>query len=94
MLLSLTVYLILGLIAMLVVLETFCELQQLKKLRKMFYLRKQKTEDQLNIVDHDHLSFASVSDHAASFREDKTELFPDDIVSGSPTATSNGSLER
>lgn len=78
---------------MLVVLETFCELQHLKKLRKMFYLRKQKTEDQLNIVDHDHLSFASVSDQAASFREDKTDMFPDDIVSASPT-TSNGPMDR
>lgn len=79
---------------MLVVLETFCELQQLKKLRKMFYLRKQKTEDQLNIVDHDHLSSPSVSDQAASFREDKTDMFPDDIVSASPTATSNGPMDR
>lgn len=79
---------------MLVVLETFCELQQLKKLRKMFYLRKQKTEDQLNIVDHDHLSFASVSDQAASIREDKTDMFPDDIVSASPTTTSNGPMDR
>ncbi|XP_073684624.1 potassium channel subfamily K member 1a [Garra rufa] len=91
--LGITLYLILGLIAMLVVLETFCELQQLKKLRKMFYLRKQKTEDQLNIVDHDHLSFASVSDQAASFREDKTDIFPDDIVSASPT-TANGPMDR
>ncbi len=78
---------------MLVVLETFCELQQMKKLRKMFYLRKQKTEDQLNIVDHDHLSFASVSDRAASFKEDKTDMFPDDMVSPSPTTTSNGSTD-
>ncbi|ROI81865.1 Potassium channel subfamily K member 1 [Anabarilius grahami] len=92
--LGITFYLILGLIAMLVVLETFCELQHLKKLRKIFYLKKQKTEDQLNIVDHDHLSFASVSDQAASFREDKTDLFPDDIVSTSPTATSNGPMDQ
>lgn len=88
-----TVYLILGLIAMLVVLETFCELQQMKKLRKMFYLRKQKTEDELNIVDHDHLSFASVSDQAASIKEDKSDLFPDDVINASPT-TSNGQMDR
>lgn len=88
-----TVYLILGLIAMLVVLETFCELQQMKKLRKMFYLRKQKTEDELNIVDHDHLSFASVSDQAASIKEDKNDLFPDDVINASPT-TSNGQMDR
>ncbi|XP_051529978.1 potassium channel subfamily K member 1-like [Myxocyprinus asiaticus] len=84
--LAITFYLILGLIAILVVLETFCELQQLKKLRKMFYTRKQKTEDQLNIVDHDHLSFASVSNQASSFREDKTDVFPE----ASPTATPSG----
>ncbi|TRY81597.1 hypothetical protein DNTS_035518 [Danionella cerebrum] len=87
--LGITLYLILGLIAMLVVLETFCELQQLKNLRKMFYLRKQKTEDRLNIVDHDHLSFTSVSDHASTFREDKTDGFPDAITTTSPSATLN-----
>uniref|UniRef100_A0A9J8B700 Potassium channel subfamily K member n=2 Tax=Cyprinus carpio TaxID=7962 RepID=A0A9J8B700_CYPCA len=92
--LGITFYLILGLIAMLVVLETFCELQQLKKLRKIFYVKKQKTEDQLNIVDHDHLSFASVSDQAASFRENKTDMFPGDIVSASPTTTSNEPMDR
>ncbi|XP_056124848.1 potassium channel subfamily K member 1a [Rhinichthys klamathensis goyatoka] len=92
--LGITFYLILGLIAMLVVLETFCELQQLKKLRKIFYIKKQKTEDQLNIVDHDHLSFASVSDPASSFREDKTDLFPDEMVSTSPTPTSNGPMDQ
>lgn len=91
--LGITFYLILGLIAMLVVLETFCELQQMKKLRKMFYLKKQKTEDELNIVDHDHLSFASVSDQAASIKEDKNDLFPDDVISASPT-TSNGQMDR
>lgn len=73
---GITVYLILGLIAMLVVLETMCELQQLKKLRKIFYLKKERSEDQLTIMDHDHL-FSSVSDHAASLREFKTDLSPD-----------------
>lgn len=91
--LSFSVYLILGLIAMLVVLETFCELQQMKKLRKMFYLKKQKTEDELNIVDHDHLSFASVSDQAASIKEDKSDPFPDDMINASPT-TPNGQMDR
>uniref|UniRef100_A0A3Q2XZZ6 Potassium channel subfamily K member n=1 Tax=Hippocampus comes TaxID=109280 RepID=A0A3Q2XZZ6_HIPCM len=57
--LAITLYLILGLIVMLVVLETFCELQQLKKLRKMFYLKKEKTRDCLAILEHDHLSFTS-----------------------------------
>ncbi|XP_066518783.1 potassium channel subfamily K member 1a [Hoplias malabaricus] len=88
--LGITIYLMLGLIAMLVVLETFCELQQLKKLRKMFYLKKERTEDQLNIVDHDHLSFSSVSDQAATFREYKADL----ITDTSPIAASDGSVIR
>ena len=78
------VYLLLGLIAMLVVLETFCELQQLKQLRKMFYLKKEKPQDRLAILEHDHLSFTSVSDHTTtSLREDKTEPYVDvpDLVS-------------
>ncbi|KAK1171023.1 hypothetical protein AOXY_G8006 [Acipenser oxyrinchus oxyrinchus] len=68
---GITFYLMLGLIAMLVVLETFCELQELKHFRKMFYLKKEKAEDCVHIIDHEHLSFSSVSDQAASLREDK-----------------------
>ncbi|XP_030630983.1 potassium channel subfamily K member 1a [Chanos chanos] len=90
--LAITLYLILGLVAMLVVLETFCELQQLKKLRKMFYVQRQKSEDQLSIVDHDHLSFSSVSDQAATMKEDKTELFLDSGVIASPIVPTDGSV--
>lgn len=68
-----SVYLILGLIVMLVVLETFCELQQLKQLRKMFYLKKEKPQDRLAILEHDHLSFTTVSKRAHN--EDKTHPF-------------------
>uniref|UniRef100_A0A8D0HPT9 Potassium two pore domain channel subfamily K member 1 n=1 Tax=Sphenodon punctatus TaxID=8508 RepID=A0A8D0HPT9_SPHPU len=64
-------YLLLGLIAMLVVLETFCELHELKKFRKMFYVKKDKEEDQVHIMEHDQLSFSSISDQAASMKEDK-----------------------
>ncbi|KAJ8359781.1 hypothetical protein SKAU_G00163060 [Synaphobranchus kaupii] len=81
---GITIYLLLGLIAVLVVLETFCELQQLKQLRKMFYLKKEKPQDRLTILDHDHLSFTSVSDQAASLREDKTEPYVDVPVLSSP----------
>ncbi|XP_061914312.1 potassium channel subfamily K member 1b [Entelurus aequoreus] len=70
--LGITVYLILGLIFMLVVLETFCELQQLKQLRKMFYLKKEKTQDRLAILEHDHLSFTLQSDKAHG---DKARMF-------------------
>lgn len=71
----LLVYLILGLIVMLVVLETFCELQQLKQLRKMFYLKKEKPQDRLAILEHDHLSFTTVSSGATAHNEDKTQPF-------------------
>lgn len=68
-----SVYLILGLIVMLVVLETFCELQQLKQLRKMFYVKKEKPQDRLAILEHDHLSFTTVSKRSLS--EDKGHHF-------------------
>ncbi|XP_056147861.1 potassium channel subfamily K member 1b [Lampris incognitus] len=70
---GITVYLILGLIVMLVVLETFCELQQLKQLRKMFYLKKEKPQDHLAILEHDHLSFTTVSDRSMPLHEEKTQ---------------------
>ena len=69
-----SVYLILGLIVMLVVLETFCELQQLKQLRKMFYLKKEKQTDRLAILEHDQLFFSSLSKEAAS-NEDNRQMF-------------------
>ncbi|MBN3320338.1 KCNK1 protein, partial [Atractosteus spatula] len=91
--LGITVYLLLGLIAMLVVLETFCELQQLKQFRKMFYLKREKPEDRVTILDHDHLSFSSVSDQAATLREEKiTEPFVD-VQPVLYTAT-DGSINR
>ncbi|XP_060795956.1 potassium channel subfamily K member 1a [Neoarius graeffei] len=74
---GITIYLLLGLIGMLVVLETLCELQQLKKLRKIFYLKKEKSEDQLTIMEHDHLSFTSMSDQGGPVRDYKTDLSPD-----------------
>lgn len=83
--LGITVYLILGLIVMLVVLETFCELQQLKQLRKMFYLKKEKPQDRLAILEHDHLSFTTVSKRATVPNEDK----PHSFVSVSTLASPN-----
>ncbi|XP_038617124.1 potassium channel subfamily K member 1 [Tachyglossus aculeatus] len=63
---GITCYLLLGLIAMLVVLETFCELHELKKFRKMFYVKKDKEEeDQVQILDHEQLSFSSVAGRVA-----------------------------
>ena len=62
---------------MLVVLETFCELQSMKNLRKMFYLKKEKPDDQLNIVDHDHLSFTTVCEQTTPVAEEKGDLVLD-----------------
>ncbi|KAL4612988.1 potassium channel subfamily K member 1-like [Arapaima gigas] len=84
---SITIYLLVGLVAMLVVLETFCELKQMKQLRKMFYLRKDKPEDQLVIINQDHLSFCSAVDSIATVQEDKI-----DVSAGAPEQPKNGLL--
>lgn len=82
---GITVYLLLGLVVMLVVLETFCELQQMKQLRKMFYLKKkQRPQDRLAILEHDQLSFTSTVVATPSY-EDKTRHFL-----GAPVLTSPG----
>ncbi|KAJ8794116.1 hypothetical protein J1605_019108 [Eschrichtius robustus] len=73
---GITCYLLLGLIAMLVVLETFCELHELKKFRKMFYVKKDKEEDQVHIIEHDQMSFSSIMDQAASVKEDQKQDEP------------------
>ncbi|XP_078255226.1 potassium channel subfamily K member 1-like [Rhinoraja longicauda] len=67
--LAITVYLMIGLTAVLVVLETFCELQKLKELKRIFYLKKDKPEDEIKILDHDQLSFPSVVDSVPIGRE-------------------------
>lgn len=72
---GITIYLILGLIVMLVMLETFCELQQLKQLRKMFYLKKEKPQDRMAILEHDHLSFTTVSDRNTGLSDEKSQGF-------------------
>ncbi|XP_008937345.1 PREDICTED: potassium channel subfamily K member 1-like [Merops nubicus] len=82
---GITCYLLLGLIAMLVVLETFCELHELKKFRKLFYVKKDKEEDQVNIMEHDQLSFSSISDQAASMKDDQKANEPF-VTSQSPTS--------
>lgn len=68
---GITCYLLLGLVAMLVVLETFCELSQMTTLRKMFYVKRKKYEDQENIAEQDELAFSSISDHTVSLKEDQ-----------------------
>nr|XP_003410946.1 potassium channel subfamily K member 1 [Loxodonta africana] len=89
---GITCYLILGLIAMLVVLETFCELRELKKFRKLFYVKKFKGEDQLHILEHDQLSFSSISDQAAGLKDDQKQNEP--FVATQLSAHSDGSANN
>ncbi|XP_048387913.2 potassium channel subfamily K member 1-like [Stegostoma tigrinum] len=67
--LGITAYLMFGLTAVLVALETFCELQKLKEFKRIFYLKKEKLEDERNILEHDHLSFPSVTDSVPITKE-------------------------
>lgn len=55
---ALPVYLLLGLVFVLVVLETCCELPQMRRLRQRFYKEKVRELDSetTNIIDRDHLS--------------------------------------
>ncbi|XP_074475927.1 potassium channel subfamily K member 1-like [Sebastes fasciatus] len=65
--LAITVYLLLGLVCVLVVLETCCELPQVRRLRQRFYQDKVRELDSetTNIIDQDHLSdqLSDPSDH-------------------------------
>ncbi|XP_053317171.1 potassium channel subfamily K member 1 [Spea bombifrons] len=70
---GITCYLLLGIVAMLVVLETFCELQSLKTFRKIFHVKRKKYEDQETIVEQDQLSFSSISAQAAFLKEEQKE---------------------
>ncbi|KAL7372382.1 hypothetical protein ABVT39_015259 [Epinephelus coioides] len=77
------IYLLLGLVFVLVVLETCCELPQMKRLRQRFYREKVRELDSetANIIDRDQLSdpvdhmtahqpvIPSVSEQAASLRQ-------------------------
>lgn len=87
-----TGYLLLGLIAMLVVLETFCELHELKKFRKMFYVKKDKDEDQVHIIEHDQLSFSSITDPAAGTKEEQKQNEP--FVAPSAPALTDGATSQ
>ena len=61
---------------MLVVMETFCELHELKKLRKLFYVKKDMVEDRVLIIELDLLSFSSIADQAAGPKEDRKQNEP------------------
>lgn len=56
--LAITVYLLLGLVFVLVVLETCCELPQIRRLKQRFYKDKVRELDSetTNIINQDHLS--------------------------------------
>nr|XP_046233665.1 potassium channel subfamily K member 1-like [Scatophagus argus] len=65
--LAITVYLLLGLVCVLVVLETCYELPQMKRFRRRFYRENVKELDSetANIIDRDHMSdqLSDPSDH-------------------------------
>nr|XP_014349148.1 PREDICTED: potassium channel subfamily K member 7 [Latimeria chalumnae] len=55
-------YIILGLIVMLLLLETFYELQEVHYIQKLFSLPKEKQEeDQLHVLQHDELALESTA---------------------------------
>ncbi|XP_075999656.1 potassium channel subfamily K member 1-like [Genypterus blacodes] len=96
--LAITVYLLLGLVSVLVVLETCYELPQMKRLRQRFYqenVRDLDCETSI-IIDHDLLSnptrftdppvIPSVSEQAASMRQDSKS------VSSTPHTPTSGSV--
>ncbi len=64
---ALPAYLLLGLVCVLVVLETCCELPQMRQLRQRFYKENVKELDSetTNIIDQDHMSdqLTDPSDH-------------------------------
>ncbi|XP_034050671.1 potassium channel subfamily K member 1-like [Thalassophryne amazonica] len=86
--LAITVYLLLGLMCILVVLETCCELPQMIRFRQKFYKESVRELDleTANIIDQDHLSspadqgrkplpaIPSVSQQAASLRQDRKPM--------------------
>ncbi|KAM4623825.1 potassium channel subfamily K member 1-like [Polymixia lowei] len=82
--LAITVYLLLGLVCVLVVLETCCELPQMRSLRQRFFREKTRDLDSetTTIISRDHMTdqltdtadhlpvISSVSEQAASLRQE------------------------
>lgn len=83
---ALPVYLLVGLVCVLVVLETCCELSQMRRLRQRFYKEdvRELDSETTTIIDRDHNNdqladfsdsvpvIPSVSEQAASLRQDKS----------------------
>lgn len=42
----------------------------------MFYVKKDKDEDQIHIMEHDQLSFSSITEQAAGLKEDQKQNEP------------------
>lgn len=42
----------------------------------MFYVKKDKDEDQVHIIEHDQLSFSSITDPAAGTKEEQKQNEP------------------
>ncbi|CAG5904621.1 unnamed protein product [Menidia menidia] len=75
--LAITVYLLLGLVCVLVVMETFCELPQMRRLRQMFYQESVRELDSetANIIDRDHMS-SQLTEPADQISSDQLPAIP------------------
>lgn len=100
--LAITIYLLLGLVFVLVVLETCCELPQMKRLRQRFCKEtvRELDSETTNIIDRDHMSdqlaytfdhtpvIPSVSEQAETLRRDSKSA----LHTPASGAVANGSL--
>lgn len=58
----------------------------------MFYVKKDKDEDQVHIIEHDQLSFSSITDQAAGMKEDQKQNEP--FVDAQSPDSSDGSANH
>lgn len=58
----------------------------------MFYVKKDKDEDQVHIMEHDQLSFSSITDQAAGMKEEQKQEEP--FVAPSSSEGSDGSVNH
>lgn len=110
--LAITVYLLLGLVCMLVVVETCCELPQLRRFRRRFYRQKSRdldaetaaiierhcmAEEQYDadqIHQSDQFAISSVSQQAATLREENAPRSSAPYTQGTSTVSTDSSLSR
>ncbi|KAM6897911.1 potassium channel subfamily K member 1-like [Xenentodon cancila] len=89
--LAITVYLLMGLVCVLVVMETCCELPQMRRLRQRFYQENVRDLDSetTNIIGSDHLS-DQVTDSAEHITLDHPAVIPT-VLQQAESLRQNGS---